>query len=92
MNLKVNHVLRAPNTDAAHHCHWPGCGKQIKPAMWGCTAHWYKLPKHIRDAIWCAYVPGQESRKDPNSSYIKAAQAAQEWIRQQGEKQCTMNL
>jgi hypothetical protein len=83
MNLKVDYVLRAPNTDKSHACHWPGCGKSVKPAVWGCRFHWFKLPKTIRDAIWRAYRPGQEIRKDPSSEYIKAAKAAQDWINQQ---------
>lgn len=79
---KVRHVLSAPNDDKGHHCHWPGCTAQVKPAMWGCSKHWYMLPKAIRDAIFRAYVPGQENRKDPSETYIKAAQAAQLWIQE----------
>lgn len=40
-----------------HHCHWPGCGKQVPPAMWGCCAHRMKLPKALRDKVWAAYRP-----------------------------------
>jgi hypothetical protein len=48
--------------------------------MWGCRAHWYALPKTIRDAIWAAYLPGQENRMDPSADYLDAARAAQDWI------------
>lgn len=63
-----------------HTCHWPGCTKQVKPAMWGCAPHWYTLPKRIRDLIWRTYDIGQELRMDPSTAYLDAADAAQEWI------------
>ena len=48
-----------------HVCHWPGCGKrQCPPAQWGCRAHWFKLPRAIRNAIWLAYRTGQEIEQD----------------------------
>lgn len=43
---KVEHVRRATQT-RAHHCHWPGCDKQVPPAMWGCKAHWFALPNSM---------------------------------------------
>lgn len=63
-----------------HTCHWPGCGKQVPPAKWGCREHWYMLPKALRDAIWRAYQPGQEIDGRPSREYIAAARAAQNWI------------
>lgn len=63
-----------------HTCHWPGCGKNVPPKMWGCSQHWFKLPKRLRDAIWAAYIPGQEITKNPSKEYIKAANAVQKWI------------
>lgn len=63
-----------------HTCHWPGCAQAVPPAMWGCKPHWYRVPKHLRDRIWAAYVPGQEITKTPSRAYIEAAQAVQAWI------------
>ncbi len=63
-----------------HTCHWPGCTKPVVPAMWGCRAHWFKLPLHLRNRIWAAYVGGQEITKTPSAEYLEAARAAQEWI------------
>jgi hypothetical protein len=80
MNEKQDHVRRAVQ-DRAHTCHWPGCECAVPPAMWGCRAHWFKLPKHLRDAIWNAYVPGQELRMDPSEEYLTVAHEVQEWIR-----------
>lgn len=63
-----------------HTCHWPGCGKEVAPQLWGCKFHWYSLPRHIRDQIWKTYVPGQEETKTPSPAYIAAATAARKWI------------
>jgi hypothetical protein len=41
-----------------------------------CRGHWYSLPKAMQAAIWAAYVPGQENRKDPSPAYLAAARAA----------------
>lgn len=79
MNAKAEYV-RAQRQTRDHHCHWPGCAKQVPPAMWGCKAHWFRLPKHIRDAIWRAYEPGQEITQSPSRDYVVAARAAQDWI------------
>lgn len=76
MNAKVKHVLAA-NQTRSHTCHWPGCTRQVPPAMWGCRSHWFALPKDIRDDIWASYRVGQEERMDPSEAYIEAAQRAQ---------------
>lgn len=70
----------AIDTTTNHHCHWPGCTKRTPPAMWGCRAHWYKLPLSIRTRIWRTFRPGQEKSKTPSREYIEAAKAAQDWI------------
>lgn len=64
----------------SHTCHWPGCGREVPPAMWGCKAHWFDLPVRIRRLIWASYVPGQEISKTPSPAYIRAAREAQQWI------------
>lgn len=63
-----------------HTCHWVGCSKVVPPAMWGCKEHWFKLPKFLRDAIWNAYVPGQEVTKNPSAQYLVTAQFVRTWI------------
>lgn len=78
MTSKQEHVKRAGQT-RPHACHWPGCDAQCPPAMWGCKAHWFTLPKVIRDRIWRAYSAGQEERMDPSREYIEAARAAEKW-------------
>lgn len=64
-----------------HTCHWPGCTQQVPPAKWGCKAHWFKLPRSLRNKIWQTYQPGQEVRMDPSKAYLAAAQEVQDWIR-----------
>lgn len=83
MNEKVAYVRRQ-RQDRNHECHWPGCDKQVPPAMWGCKPHWFKLPKILRDAIWAAYVPGQERRMDPSDEYLRVAGVVQDWIKEFG--------
>jgi hypothetical protein len=80
---KVAHVKNATQT-RQHTCHWPGCEIEVPPARWGCTPHWYALPKDIRSDIWRAYIPGQEDTLTPNREYLEAARRAQEWIKNHG--------
>lgn len=76
---KVEYVKRQPR-GTGHECHWPGCGLLVPPSMWGCSAHWYALPKHLRDRMWKAYKPGQEITKRPSLEYVNVARDVQEWI------------
>lgn len=78
-NPKVAYVLREGQT-RQHHCHWPGCEKQVPPARWGCRPHWYALPEELRTAIWRSFKPGQERTGTPSREYVAAARAAQAWI------------
>lgn len=76
---KAAYVTRQRQT-RSHGCHWTGCTRQCPPAMWGCKEHWFKLPKPLRDAVWRAYVPGQEVTGTPSVKYLAVAQIVQEWI------------
>jgi hypothetical protein len=60
----------------SHTCHATGCRVPVPPRMFMCRKHWYSLPKSMRDAVWAAYVPGQEIRKDPTPGYLAVADAA----------------
>jgi hypothetical protein len=79
---KVDYVRSAKQT-RPHTCHWPGCGKQVPPAMWGCRTHWYRLPSNLRKLIWATYVPGQEEKVNPSKAYLIASMKVQEWIEAQ---------
>lgn len=78
---KAAYVLSQGQT-RGHLCHWPGCSAQVPPAMWGCRRHWFMLPPEIRAKIWKTYEPGQEADLSPSEDYLKAADEAQAWIRQ----------
>jgi hypothetical protein len=77
---KVRHVKSQGQT-RPHHCHWPGCDKQIPPAKWGCFYHWMKLPKRLRIKIWDTYRIGQERDMRPSREYLQVAREVQEWIK-----------
>lgn len=64
-----------------HHCHWPGCNKQVPPAMWGCREHWFTLPQYLRKKIWNTYMPGQEIKMNPSRAYLEVAEEVQQWIK-----------
>jgi transcriptional regulator with XRE-family HTH domain len=82
---KRRYVARQGQT-RDHHCHWPNCTAQVPPAMWGCKAHWFKLPKQLRDRIWATYAPGQEVDMSPSAEYLQVADDAQRWIREHGDQ------
>ena len=80
MNTKANYVRQQTGNDGQHTCHWPGCGKAVPPAMWGCSRHWFALPPALRNKIWGTYRPGQEITKTPSAAYLAAAKEVQAWI------------
>ena len=81
MNTKSDYVTSQPQS-RPHTCHWPGCTRQVPPAMWGCKKHWFKLPREIQRALWANYRPGQEIDGKPSDAYLRVAHEAQVWIRE----------
>ena len=67
-----------------HLCHWPGCQIEVPRRMWGCRAHWYRVPQNLRNRIWATYVPGQEITMTPSREYVLAAKAVRDWIVEHG--------
>ncbi len=74
--------VRSQGQTRSHHCHWPGCDKQVPPAMWGCKAHWFKLPAGLRARVWATYRPGQEITFTPSENYLRVADQVQQWIKE----------
>lgn len=72
--------VRAAKQTRPHDCHWPGCGRRVPPAMWGCKAHWFTLPLALRNKIWAAYRPGQEESGEVSEDYFAVADEVQAWI------------
>ena len=70
----------------SHHCHWPGCPREVPPKLWGCKHHWFLLPRRLRDRIWATYVPGQEITKTPSRAYVDVAREVQQWIEENQTK------
>ena len=85
---KADYVKAAKQT-RGHHCHWPGCDKQVSPAMWGCKAHWFRLPRALRNKIWAAYQPGQEIDGTPSREYVEIALEVRAWITAKDERKPT---
>lgn len=75
--------VRGERQTRNHECHWPGCTRQVPPAMWGCKEHWFELPRVLRNKIWATYRPGQEKTMDPSAEYLAAAREVQQWIAEQ---------
>lgn len=65
---------------SAHTCHAEACDVVVPPRMLMCRPHWRMVPKRLQDAIWDAYVPGQEQRKDPTREYLEIAREAIEAV------------
>jgi hypothetical protein len=82
---KVKYVKSQGQT-RSHECHWPGCDKQVPPAMWGCSRHWYMLPSELRSKVWQTFEPGQEVNMTPSEAYLKVADEVQKWIKEYLEK------
>lgn len=59
-----------------HTCHAHGCTVEVPPKMFMCKAHWFKLRKRTRDAIWAEYTPRQEITKTPSMRYLAVQQYA----------------
>lgn len=78
---KVRYVKRQVQ-DRPHHCHYPGCTQQVKPAFYMCYPHWMSLPKYLRDKIWAAYKPGQEKTMTPSREYVLVTQEVEQWIKE----------
>lgn len=72
--------VRSQGQSRNHCCHWPGCDKQVPPAVWGCKAHWFKLPAQLRKRVWDTYRPGQERNMTPSKEYVEVAKEIQAWI------------
>jgi hypothetical protein len=79
MTTKADYV-RSQGQTRSHHCHWPGCNKQVPPAMWGCKNHWFALPPMLRARIWATYKAGQEVHGTPSPEYVSEAKKVQAWI------------
>jgi hypothetical protein len=42
-------------TDSTHKCPAPDCTKRVPFDQLACLAHWFAIPKPLRDEVWRAY-------------------------------------
>lgn len=85
-NDRLEDHVRSARQTRPHTCHWPGCDRQVPPAMWGCKQHWFRLPRRLREKLWRAYRPGQEEDLNVSDEYFAVAGEVQQWIRDNGEQ------
>lgn len=76
--------VRGQRQTRDHECHWPGCARQVPPALWGCMPHWQRLPKALQSKVFATYHPGQEKTLTPSREYLAVANEVQAWIREHG--------
>lgn len=79
ISKKVEYV-KSQSQSREHTCHWPGCNKQVPPALWGCRPHWFALPKYLRNKVWMTYQIGQEVNMTPSQEYLDVVNEVQMWI------------
>ena len=63
----------------SHTCHHPECQRVVPPRLLACSAHWFQLPRELRQAVWAAYRPGQEIDKKPSQVYMDVIAQVQEY-------------
>lgn len=54
-----------------------------------CGRHWRMVPKPLQTAVWNTYRPGQETDKNPTTTYLDAADAAIEAVAAKEEGGCS---
>lgn len=82
MTMSKADYVKTQGQTRPHTCHWPGCNKQVPPAMWGCKQHWFKIPQGLRNRIWATYKPGQEITMTPSDAYINVVRQVEQWIKE----------
>lgn len=61
--------------DGKHDCPWPGCTERVPRHLWGCKAHWFALPRALRDRCSGAWRAGDVR------AHVEALEAIDEWLR-----------
>jgi hypothetical protein len=60
----------------ASRCPVPGCRAQIDATRLMCRAHWYLVPKCIRDRVWATWRSGHGALSPEHREAVRAAIAA----------------
>lgn len=67
-------LLKETTVTDRHTCHAMDCETAVPEHMHMCRPHWFRVPRKLQRELWAAYVPGQETRKDPSREYLLAAE------------------
>ncbi len=57
-------------------CPIPGCKVQIDPSRLMCRAHWYMVPKNMRDRVWATWRSGQGAFSSEHEDAVRRAVVA----------------
>lgn len=58
--------------NATHHCAAPRCLKKVPFTQLMCSAHWFKVPKDLRDLIWKLYRAVEAGDEDSRGLHRRA--------------------
>lgn len=68
-------------------CAVASCNERVRPGQLMCRAHWFELPKALRDDVWRTWRRVQrwsgsplDSRRAEIAAYRVAVTAAREWF------------
>jgi hypothetical protein len=66
----------------SHRCPVRACTTRVSPDKLMCRAHWYQVPKPIRDAVWATWRSGagagSEGHRLACDAAVRAVNARQE--------------
>ena len=60
----------------AGECSIPRCHGHIDPSRLMCRAHWYMVPKDVRDQVWSTWRSGQGAFSREHQDAVRVAVAA----------------
>lgn len=62
------------SNDGLHNCPWPGCSQRVPRHLWGCKAHWYRVPRELRNQCTSAWRSGSLGE------HMEALEAIDDWL------------
>lgn len=57
-------------------CAVPRCERPIDPSRLMCRAHWYMVPKEVRDRVWATWRSGRAAHSDEHRAAVRQAVVA----------------
>jgi hypothetical protein len=58
---------------ATHQCPAMHCTRRVRQDMLTCRAHWFMIPKQLRDDVWATYAGGSGMGSIEHTEAITAA-------------------